>query len=516
VAHAESGLEASHCSRGSRSWNLARTSRAGDRDLLLETGAAVAWPADGANDKRRPACCGLPSQPVCKNRFSAEFLPGGAMNLGCEGNAARSSASTSVYGHRRGRDLRASLGWCFLSDLLERFGRRIRLGMVGGGSDSVIGSVHRIALRADGMCELVAGAMSIDPEIAVASAQAELLDPARTYTDFRTMASTEAERSDRIDAVIVATPPQTHYDVATCFLDHGIDVICEKPMTRTAAESVLLVEKVEQSGRLFLLTHCYTGYPMIRHARELVAAGTLGRINLIEAEFASGSLAREPADPTSRHWRFRSESMGPAAILGEVGTHTHHLAMYVAGVDATAVSARLDTFATGREVYDNAYLTMTFANGAVGRLWNSYVAIGNEHGLSLRIFGEEGSLFWHQEDAEVLWHKPFRAPPRRLTRGSSSLDPSSPSASRFPSGHPEGYALAFANLYRNFACSLICRELGEPFHRYMEPLPNVYDGLATMRLFEASEASQESGGAWQSVPPTARPTTGSWAGARAD
>lgn len=368
--------------------------------------------------------------------------------------------------------------------LLERLGRKLRLGMVGGGADSIIGETHRVAMRVDGLYELVAGAMSIDPQIAVASARAELIDPQRTYTDFREMAAHEAQREDCIDAVVIATPPQTHLEIAREFLRHGIHVICEKPMTRTLAEARQLAEEVQGSGRRFLLTHCYTGYPMVRQARELARSGALGEIRLIEAEFASGDpgVAREPADPAQRHWRFRADSMGRAAILGEVGSHAHNLAEYVTGSRVRRVAARLDTIAQRREVYDNAYLSVEYESEALGRLWSSYVAIGNEHGLALRVFGDEAAIAWKQETPEVLWHRKLGGPTTVLTRASDGLADSSLQATRFRPGHPEGYALAFANLYREFAQEIA----GEPPSGL---LPTVHDGISTMALIDAAERS---------------------------
>jgi predicted dehydrogenase len=372
----------------------------------------------------------------------------------------------------------------------ERLGRRLRLGMVGGGSDSIIGETHRIAMRVDGLYELVAGALSIDPQIALASAQAELIEPDRAYVDFREMAQREAQREDGIDAVVIATPPQTHLEIALEFLAHGIHVICEKPITATAQEAGRLLAELQSSDRRLLLTHCYTGYPMIRQARELARSGELGPIRLIEAEFAGGDpgVAREGADRSTRHWRFRASSMGRAAILGEVGSHAHNIAEYVTGQRVVNVAARLATIAQHREVYDNAYLAVEYEGGAVGRLWSSYVAVGSEHGLSLRVFGEDASILWRQESPEVLWLRKLGGPTIALTRGSDGLAPSSLLAARFRPGHPEGYARAFANLYREFADEIVSGES-------TGLLPTAQDGLSTLRLIEAAERSHESDGA---------------------
>jgi predicted dehydrogenase len=387
--------------------------------------------------------------------------------------------------------------------LLRRCGRRIRLGMVGGGADSVIGETHRVALRADGLCELVAGAMSIVPEIALETARMNLIPEDRIYSDFRVMAEAEGRRDDRIDAVVIATPPQAHFDVACTFLKQGIDVICEKPMTATTEEAAKLVTMVEQSGRVLVLTHCYTGYPMVRQARSMVRAGSIGRVTLIEVEFCAGDpgVAREPADKASRHWRFRPESMGKAAILGEVGSHAHNIASYVTSHSITSVSARLDTFAVNRDVYDNAYLTTSWDNGAVGRIWSSYVAIGNEHGLSFRIFGEDGALAWRQEEPEVLWLQRLGKPASRLSRGLDELSQASIDATRFRPGHPEGYALAFANLYKDYAYARLSELIGEDRAPYLEHLPDVHAGLAVLKVIGAAERSHNLQGAIQFISP---------------
>jgi len=385
--------------------------------------------------------------------------------------------------------------------LLRRCGRRVRLGMVGGGADSVIGETHRVALRVDGLCELVAGAMSIVPEIALETARMNLIPEDRVYTDFRVMAEAEARRDDRIDAVVIATPPQVHLEIAQAFLEQGIDVICEKPMTATAAQAAKLVSLVEASARILVLTHCYTGYPMVRQARDMVRAGTIGQMTLIEAEFCAGDpgVAREPADKAKRHWRFHPESMGKAAILGEVGSHAHNIASYVTGGNIVSVSARLDTFAANRDVYDNAYLTTGWDNGAVGRIWSSYVAIGNEHGLSFRIFGEDGALVWRQEEPEVLWLQRLGQPTCRLSRGLDELSRPSLEATRFRPGHPEGYALAFANLYRDYAYARLSELIGEDRSPHLEHLPDVRAGLAVMQLIEAAERSHNRQGAVEFV-----------------
>ena len=382
--------------------------------------------------------------------------------------------------------------------LINAFGRRVRLGMVGGGIDSIIGGTHILALRADGFCDLVAGALSSRPEVARASAEAELIAPDRTYTDWRDMAEREGAREERIDAVVIATPPQLHLPVAKAFLQRGIDVICEKPMTRDLAEAKELVSLVRQHDRLFCLTHCYTGYPMTRQARALIEAGAIGAVRMIDITFAPGDrgTSLEPDDLSKRHWRFQASSMGRASILGEVNSHAYQMACYLTGLEADSVSAHLATFAERREVYDNVYATLRFPDGVLGRLWSSYVAAGNDQGFSFLIIGETGQLRWNEEDPEYLWLKPMAAPAVVYARGYDELDARASANVRFRPGFPEGYGLAFANLYVDFAQAIMARRLGRPYERYLADLPTVEDGAKGMKFIEAATQSHDEGGEW--------------------
>jgi predicted dehydrogenase len=387
-------------------------------------------------------------------------------------------------------------------DLLPKFGRRLRLGLVGGGMDSVIGRTHLMAMRVDGFYELTAGAMSINPDVATQSAAREFIASDRIYLDYRDMAAREASRPDGIDVVAIATPPQTHRAIAELFLKRGISVICEKPLTRDLDEARSLARVIAETDQLFCLTHCYTGYPMVRQARAAVQSGLLGRIRLIESELSAGDpgVAREPANPAMRHWRFRRDSMGPAALLGEVGSHAFNLVTYITGLSATAVSANMSTVAARREVYDNAYLTLRYTGEAQGRIWASYVAAGTDQGLWFRIFGDEGSLTWHQETPTQLWHKPLGGPAVCLAPGYDSLSPRSLVASRLRPGHPEGYVLAFANLYTEFAQAVIARRLGQDYDVYLRDLPGISDGIAGMALIQAAQQSHDNSGAWTEIP----------------
>ena len=383
-------------------------------------------------------------------------------------------------------------------ELRRRFGRRLRLGMVGGGLASLIGETHRMAARLDDRYELVAGCFSSDPARGRA-AGADLLIPAdRVYPDFRQMAEGEARRADAIDVVTICNPTDSHHAAAVAFLQRGVDVICDKPMTSTLEEAIDLVKAVRKSGRLFCLTHNYTGYPMVREARARIGAGEIGAVRLVIVEFPIGTsrMVVEEPDAAKRHWRFDPGRVGMAGILGEVGTHVHHIASFVTGLEVAAVSATMSTFAPGRRVYDNAFLTMKFANDAQGSFWSSYVAAGNEHGLSFRVHGEKGGLAWRQEEPNELWLMPFDGPRQRLSRGQDGLSPAAERATRIRIGHPEAFTEAFANLYRDFADAAMAARLGLPAGPAALDFPRVEDGARTIRLIEAATASNERDGAW--------------------
>jgi len=387
-----------------------------------------------------------------------------------------------------------------MADLLRRFGRRLRWAMVGGGTDSIIGETHRLAARLDGRYDLVAGCLSVDPEIARESAALTLIAPERAYTDYRDMAAAEAARDDGVEVVTICTPPDLHAPIARLFLEHGIDVICEKPMTATAAEARDLAQAVAASDGLFVLTHCYTGYPMVRQARAMVAAGEIGDVRLVESDFVNGAFLIEEPDPARKHWRFRPEVAGVGSMLGEIGSHAHNIACFVTGRPVTEVSASLKTYVQGRATYDDAQLLWRLDGGIQGRCWQSFVAAGNEPGLAFRIYGTRGGLSWHQEDPEGLWHRTPDAPARRLTRGRDDVSPAAERASRIRQGHPEGYFAAFANLYRDFADALMARALGEDPAPHLAELPTAADGVATIALIEATLASHDAGGVWTPVP----------------
>ena len=328
---------------------------------------------------------------------------------------------------------------------------RLRLGMVGGGRDAFIGAVHRIAARIDDQYELVAGCFSSSPEKALASA-ADLGVP-RAYASFAEMAVKEARRKDGIQAVAIVTPNHMHAPVAMQFLRRGIHVICDKPLTATLSEAKKLAKAAEESGVIFALTHNYTGYPMVRQARAMVAAGELGEIRLVQVEYVQDWLS-EPIEQTGQKqagWRTDPKQTGAGGSTGDIGTHAFNLASFVSGLELEALAADLQAFVPGRRVDDNGHVLMRFKGGARGMLWCSQVAAGNENALKLRVYGTKAGIEWAQEDPNYLWVTPLGGPRRRLTRGGAGAGPEAVRVTRVPPGHPEGYLEGFANIYTEAA-----------------------------------------------------------------
>ena len=366
----------------------------------------------------------------------------------------------------------------------------LKLGMVGGGQGAFIGAVHRIASRLDGDWELVAGALSSDPARASASAAELGLDPDRSYSDFRRMATSEARRSDGIDAVSIVTPNHLHAGPAIAFLEAGIHVICDKPLSATLDDAKAVAAAVEASGRTFILTHNYTAYPMIRQARDMVAKGDLGRIRVIQAEYAQDWLT-EPVDSKQAEWRTDPARSGAGGCVGDIGTHAFNLACFVTGLRPVSVAADLDSFIEGRRVDDNVQVLLRFEGGAKGMLWASQVAVGNENGMRLRVFGELGGLEWCQENPNLMTFTRFGNPTQLLTRAGAGATAPANAVSRIPGGHPEGYLEGFATVYRE-AATLI-RSGGKVADSL---LPTVSDGLAGMEFIEACLESSRSNSAW--------------------
>ena len=376
--------------------------------------------------------------------------------------------------------------------------RRIRLGMVGGGQGAFIGGVHRIAARIDDRYELVAGALASQAERANASAAELHIAPDRSYADYAAMARAEAARADGIDIVSIVTPNHLHSRIARCFLAAGIDVICDKPLTTSLAEALELVQHVRASGRLFALTHNYSGYPMVRQARAMVAAGELGDIRVVQAEYAQDWLSTdlEASGQKQAAWRVDPAQAGAGGSLGDIGSHAEHLARFITGLELAAVSADLTTFVPGRRLDDNCHVLLRYSGGARGMLWSSQVAPGNENSLRVRIYGSKAGLEFRQEQPNHLWFTPLGQPPRLLTRGGSGSGPAAGHATRIPAGHPEGYLEGFAQLYRDVAELLHARWAGRTPDPLACSVPTVEDGARGMKFIEAVVESSRADGRW--------------------
>ena len=380
----------------------------------------------------------------------------------------------------------------------------IRLGMVGGGQGAFIGGVHRIAARLDGEFALVAGALSSDPERAKASAKELGLDPERSYASFAEMAKAEAKRPDGIEAVAIVTPNHMHFPPAKAFLEAGIHVICDKPLTATLADARKLAALAARSKALFILTHNYTGYPMVRHAREMVLAGKLGDIRLVQAEYPQDWLTEKVEDTGSKQasWRTDPKQSGAGGATGDIGTHAYNLARFVTGLELDSLAADLDAFVPGRRVDDNAHVMLRFkaahggkAPAAKGMLWASQVAPGNENGLKLRVYGTKGGLEWVQADPNYLWYTPFGEPKRLITRGGAGAGPAAARVSRIPAGHPEGYLEGFANIYAEAARAIRAARSGRKPPRDVI-YPTVADGLEAVAFVDACVRSAKKNAAW--------------------
>jgi predicted dehydrogenase len=381
-------------------------------------------------------------------------------------------------------------------------GRRLRVGMVGGGRKAFIGAVHRMAMRLDDLIELKAGALSAEPKNARASGGDLSLAPERVYSDFREMAAREAKRPDGVEAVVIVTPNHLHYPVAKAFLEAGVDIICDKPLATSIAEAKELVELTRTTGLVFAVTLNNTGYPMVRQAREMIAAGEIGDIRVVHASYIQDWLT-QPIDADGQkqaEWRTDPARAGASACLGDIGVHAHNLALFVTGLELDAVSADLTTFVPGRRLDDNAHVLMRFAGGARGVLAASQVAVGNLNNLSLKVYGSRAGLEWSGENPEALRFTRYGEPPRLLQRGGPGNTDAAKDGSRMPGGHPEGYIEGFANLYRDAAELIDARRAGrKPKPAAVALTPNVLDGARGVAFIEASVASSRNDGAWTSA-----------------
>lgn len=378
----------------------------------------------------------------------------------------------------------------------QKQNRRLRLGMVGGGPGAFIGAVHRIAARLDDRYELVAAALSSNAERSLAGAK-ELNIP-RAYASFEEMASAESQRPDGIEVVSIVTPNNLHYAPAKTFLEAGIHVICDKPLTTTLNDALDLAESVKQTGLVFGLTHNYTGYPMVRQAREMVAAGELGPIRIIQVEYVQDWLST-PLEKTGQkqaEWRTDPARSGPGGSLGDIGTHAFNLACFVTGLQCEHVASDVSTFVPGRRLDDNVHVMLRFSEGAKGGLWATQVAPGNENNLHLQVYGEKGGLDWRQENPNELVFGRLGQPRQTIRRGGAGTGHAAAHATRVPSGHPEGYLEAFAQLYTDLAEQISAKLEKRAPNPDSLLVPGVSDGVEGVRFINAVLESSRKGSAW--------------------
>jgi predicted dehydrogenase len=377
---------------------------------------------------------------------------------------------------------------------------RIRYAMIGGGQGAFIGAVHRLAARMDDEFTLVAGALSADPERAIASALSLGIARERAFASWEALIENEARRDDRAEAIAIVTPNHVHFAPAKAALEAGFHVICDKPLTTTLADAKALAETVERTGRVFVVTHNYTGYPMIRHARAMIAAGELGRIRVVQVEYPQGWLTTKLEDSGHKQaaWRTDPKRSGAGGCVGDIGTHAYNLACFATGLELESLCADLTTFVEGRALDDNVSILMRFKGGARGMLWASQVAPGNENSLRLRLYGEKGGIAWEQEQPNDLWVTPHGQPTVKLTRGGAGVGEAAQRVTRTPSGHPEGYLEGFATIYAEAARAIrAARTGGKPGPEVT--FPTVADGVAGVAFIEAAVKSSADGGVWVAV-----------------
>ena len=377
---------------------------------------------------------------------------------------------------------------------------KLKLGMIGGGQGAFIGAVHRIAARMDDEYELVCGAFSSNAEKAKASGLLLGLSPDRVYTSYQELIEKEKQlpQDERVQVVSIVTPNHLHFGPAKLALENGFHVILDKPMTFSLAEAKELEKVVKASGKRFCLTHTYTGYPMVKEARQLVAEGKLGKIRKVYVEYPQGWLSTflEGEDNKQASWRTDPSKSGIAGAMGDIGTHAFNLAEYVSGLQVTKLCADINTVVEGRKLDDDGAALLKFNNGASGVLIASQVAAGDENNIKVRVYGEKGGLEWQQDNANTLLLKWLDKPAEILRTGAGYLSSYAMHNARVPAGHPEGYLEAFANLYRNFALSIKADIAGKPAEKEWLDYPGIEDGIRGMAFVENVIASGKSDAKW--------------------
>ncbi len=375
-------------------------------------------------------------------------------------------------------------------------------GMIGGGAGSQIGPAHRLGAGLDGAFHFAAGALDKDPEAGRRFAAGLGIAADRAYGDWREMLGAERERDDRLDLVTVATPNDTHFEITKAFLEAGFHVLCEKPMTMTVEEGEHLVRVAEQTGRLCAVNYGYTGYPLVRHMRAMVARGDLGKIRLVVAEFAHGHHGNaDDADNPRIRWRYDPKQAGVSAQFADCGIHALHMASFVTGQEVERLAADFVSCVDGRELEDDAMVNFRMDRGTVGRLWTSAVAIGRQHGLTLQVFGERGGVQWAQESPNQLYWTPIGGRVQIIERGEPGLSPEADRATRVTLGHTEGMPLAFANIYADLAEAIRAQKENRSMDSAADLYPKAVDGLRSMAAVHAAVRSARANGAWVDARP---------------
>lgn len=376
--------------------------------------------------------------------------------------------------------------------------RTLTYGMVGGGEGAFIGDVHRKAISMDGMARLVSGCFSSDPDNTMRTGAGLGLTGKRLYKNYEEMAATEGQGDDPIDFVVIVTPNYTHYPIAKTFLENGINVVCDKPLTVTSEQARELKELAESKGLAFCVTYTYTGYPVAKHVRKMIRNGDLGDIRFVNAEYAQDWLSTplENTDQKQAGWRSDPAKSGSTNCVGDIGSHMENMVSYMTGLTITRLSARLDTFVDGRILDDNAAMMIEYDSGAKGLYWCSQIAVGNDNGLRVRIFGSKASIEWAQENPNYLKISYLDQPTQIISRGRDGLYPGAEEFSRVPSGHPEGYFEAFANIYKPFISYLMKKKQGDPILPEDEDFPQAEQGESGVKFIETCVESSKNNAAW--------------------
>jgi len=383
-----------------------------------------------------------------------------------------------------------------LNPVISMLGRRLRLAVIGGGSGSFIGAMHRQAARLDDRYEIVTGILSSDIEKSKKAAIEIGLSPDRLYASVQEMLDKESARENCADVVAIMTPNDSHYEYAMYALERGFDVICDKPMTNTLEEAEALHKKVQETGLVFCLTHNYTGYPMVRQAKAMVMDGQLGTIRLVQVEYVQGGNADESKPDPSGSWRFDPVRGGPSLVMGDIGSHAHNLTRFITGLEVDEVSAEIGNIVPGRLVHDFGGALLRFNNSARGVFWVTQAAAGVENCLRIRVSGTKGSLEWMQEFPQALMFKPLGAPSQNRTPNGPGTLPLAKHSSRIVAGHPEGFHEGFANIYSDAAEAIAARRSGNTPNPLALYFPNSFDGLMGLRFVFGAIESSKANGKW--------------------